>query len=71
MVAGDGVEGFDASSKQYVNLIEAEVIDPTMVVRVALESAVSVAGTLLPFEATMTEIPQEKPERAFPNETVF
>ncbi len=71
MLAGDGVEGFDAGRKQYVNLIEAGIIDPTKVVRVALENAVSVAGTLLLTEATMTEIPEEKPERAFPNEPVF
>ncbi len=57
--------------QQYVDLIEAGVIDPTKVVRVALENAVSVAGTLLLTEATMTEIPEEKLDRALPNEPVF
>ncbi len=71
MLAGSGNEGFDASRKQYVDLIEAGIIDPTKVVRVALENAVSVAGTLLLSEATMTEIPEEKPERALPGETGF
>ncbi|WP_298359340.1 chaperonin GroEL [Rhodoblastus sp.] len=71
MLAGSGNEGFDASRKQYVDLIEAGIIDPTKVVRVALENAVSVAGTLLLTEATMTEIPEEKPERALPGETGF
>ena len=53
--------GFDAAIGQYVDLIEAGIIDPTKVVRVALENAVSVAGTLLLAEATMTEVPESKP----------
>jgi len=40
--------------------VQAGIIDPTKVVRVALENAVSVAGTLLLAEATLTEIPEEK-----------
>jgi chaperonin GroEL len=64
MVGGTGNEGFDAGRKQYVDLIEAGIIDPTKVVRVALENAVSVASVLLLTEATMTEIPEEKSERA-------
>lgn len=71
MLAGQGNEGFDARRKEYVNLIEAGIIGPTKVVRIALENAVSVAGTLLLTEATMTEIAEEKPERALPNEPVF
>ena len=47
----------------YVDLIEAGIIDPTKVVRLALENAVSVAGVLLLTEATMTEVPEPKPER--------
>ena len=58
MMSGTGVEGFDAARKQYVDLMEAGVIDPTKVVRCALENAVSVAGVLLLTEATMTEIPE-------------
>jgi len=45
-------------------LIEAGIIDPTKVVRVALENAVSVASTLLLTEATMTEVPEEAKQRA-------
>jgi chaperonin GroEL len=60
MMEGKGTEGFDAGRKQYVDLIEAGIVDPTKVVRVALENAVSVASVLLLTEATMTEIP-EKP----------
>jgi chaperonin GroEL len=52
--------GFDAAQGKYVDLVEAGVVDPTKVVRLALENAVSVAGTLLRTEATMTEIPEEK-----------
>jgi chaperonin GroEL len=63
MLEGKGNEGFDAGRKTYVDLIEAGIIDPTKVVRIALENAVSVASTLLLTEATMTEIPEEKKER--------
>jgi chaperonin GroEL len=61
MLEGKGSFGFDAARKEYTDLIEAGIIDPTKVVRVALENAVSVASVLLLTEATMTEI--EEPER--------
>jgi chaperonin GroEL len=64
MLGGTGNEGFDAGRKQYVDLIEAGIIDPTKVVRIGLENAVSVASVLLLTEATMTEIPEDKKERA-------
>jgi chaperonin GroEL len=63
MLSGKGSEGFDAGRKEYVDLIEAGIIDPTKVVRVALENAVSVASVLLLTEATMTEIPEETKQR--------
>ena len=63
MLNGKGNEGFDAARKEYVDLMEAGIIDPTKVVRVALENAVSVASVLLLTEATMTEIPEDKKER--------
>jgi chaperonin GroEL len=63
MLGSKGSEGFDASRKQYVDLIEAGIIDPTKVVRIALENAVSVASVLLLTEATMTEIPEGKKEQ--------
>ena len=56
MLQGKGNEGFDAGRNQHVDLVEAGIIDPTKVVRIALENAVSVASTLLLTEATMTEI---------------
>ena len=64
MLSGTGTEGFDAGRKQYVDLIEAGIIDPTKVVRIGLENAVSVASILLLTEATMTEIPEDKKDRA-------
>jgi chaperonin GroEL len=63
MLAGQGNYGFDAGRKEYVDLVEAGIIDPTKVVRVALENAVSVASVLLLTEATMTEIPEPSKER--------
>jgi len=63
MRSGTGAFGFDAASGRYVDLVEAGIIDPTKVVRLALEHAVSVASVLLLAEATMTELPEPKPER--------
>jgi len=62
MLDGKGNYGFDAARKQYVDLVEAGIIDPTKVVRVALENAVSVASVLLLSEATMTEVEEPKKE---------
>ena len=64
MLSGTSNEGFDAGRKEYVDLIEAGIIDPTKVVRIALENAVSVASILLLTEATMTEIPEANKERS-------
>jgi chaperonin GroEL len=63
MRAGTDSLGFDAAKGCYVNLLEAGIVDPTKVVRVALENAVSIASVLLLTEATMTEVPEPKPER--------
>jgi chaperonin GroEL len=67
MRSGAGAFGFDAARKQYVDLVEAGIIDPTKVVRVALENAVSAASLLLLTEATMTEVAEKKPERTPPD----
>jgi chaperonin GroEL len=61
---GSGAMGFDAARKQYVDLIEAGIVDPTKVVRIALENAVSAASLLLLTEATLTEVVEPKDERA-------
>ena len=62
MRAGQGAFGFDAARGVYVDLVEAGIVDPTKVVRVALENAVSVASVLLLTEATLTEIPEPPSE---------
>jgi chaperonin GroEL len=65
MLTSEGNLGFDAARQEYVDLVQAGIIDPTKVVRIALENAVSVASVLLLTEATMTEIPEkEKPSGA-------
>ena len=48
--------GFNAQSEKYENLVEAGVIDPTKVVRVALQNAASVASLLLTTEASVSEV---------------
>jgi chaperonin GroEL len=58
--------GLDAATGHYVDLMEAGIIDPTKVVRVALENAVSVAGVLLLTEATLTELPEPREAGARP-----
>jgi chaperonin GroEL len=60
MRTGTGNYGFDAAKSEFVDLVDAGIIDPTKVVRMALENAVSVAGVLLLTEATLTEIPEPK-----------
>jgi len=64
--SANGAIGFDAALNRYTDLVAAGIIDPTKVVRVALENAVSVASTLLLTEATMTEIPEKHPAAPAP-----
>ena len=52
--------GFNASTDVYENLVAAGVIDPTKVVRTALQNAASVAGLLITTEATVSELPEDK-----------
>ena len=52
-------KGFDAREGSYVDMVEAGILDPTKVVRCALENAVSVASMLLTTEAIVADIPQE------------
>ena len=68
MRSGSGAYGFDASCGRYTDLIETGIIDPTKVVRIALENAVSVASVLLLTEATLTEVPEPKTEARQPVE---
>jgi chaperonin GroEL len=68
MRAGTGNYGYDAARGEYGDLMEAGIIDPTKVVRVALENAVSVASILLLTEATLTELPEPKHQAPVPEE---
>ena len=58
-----GEEGFNALTDEYENLVDAGVIDPTKVVRSALQNAASIASLLLTTEALVSEIPEEKEEK--------
>jgi chaperonin GroEL len=58
--------GFDAETLQYVDMLQAGIIDPTKVERVALQNAASVASLLLTTEALITDLPEEKPAAAPP-----
>ena len=57
-------EGFNAQTEVYEDLIKAGVIDPTKVVRTALQNSGSIASLLLTTEASIAKIPEDKPEAA-------
>ena len=59
-------EGFNAQTEQYENLVAAGVIDPTKVVRSALQNAASIASLLLTTEAVISQIPEAQPAGAMP-----
>jgi chaperonin GroEL len=58
--------GYDAESMEYVDMLQAGIIDPTKVERVALQNAASVAALLLTTEALITDLPEEKSAAAPP-----
>jgi chaperonin GroEL len=58
----DAESGFNAQTDTYENLVKAGVIDPTKVVRTALQNSSSIASLLLTTEALISEIPEEKKE---------
>jgi len=53
--------GFDAQTETYVDMLDAGIIDPSKVVRTALQDAASVAGLLITTEAMVAEVPKDKP----------
>ena len=61
---GKGAFGFNAATEEYCDLLKAGVIDPTKVVRSALQNAASVASLLLTTEATVAEKPEKKENAA-------
>jgi len=52
--------GFNAATGEYVDMLESGIIDPTKVVRTAIENAASVAGTMLTAEALVADLPEDK-----------
>jgi chaperonin GroEL len=58
---GKGAFGFDADKEEYCDMIEAGIIDPTKVVRLALQNAASVASLMITTEAAVAEKPKEEP----------
>jgi chaperonin GroEL len=63
---GKDAFGFDASKEEYCDVVKAGIIDPTKVVRSALQNAASVGSLLLTTEALVAEIPEEKKAPAMP-----
>lgn len=59
---GTGNFGYDAFREQYVDMVEAGIVDPAKVVKVALQNGTSIAGLLLTTNAIIGEIPEEKEE---------
>jgi chaperonin GroEL len=51
--------GFDAQKEEYVDMLEAGIIDPAKVVRTALQDAASIAGLLVTTEAMVAEVPRD------------
>jgi chaperonin GroEL len=62
-----GAFGFNAATEEYEDLIKAGIIDPTKVVRTALQNAASVAGLLLTIEAMVAEKPKGEGTAATPS----
>jgi chaperonin GroEL len=59
-----GNEGYNVATSDYVDLIEAGVVDPTKVTRSALQNAASISGLMLTTEALITDIPEPEPADA-------
>jgi chaperonin GroEL len=64
--ANDPNRGFDAQTGEYVDMVKAGIIDPTKVVRLALQNAASIAGLLITTEAMVAEKPEKKTPPAMP-----
>jgi len=66
VMEGKNDYGFNAEAEKYENLVAAGIIDPTKVVRLALQNAASVAGLMITTEALITEKPKKKKRTAMP-----
>jgi chaperonin GroEL len=63
----EDAKGFDAQAEKFVNMVTAGIIDPTKVVRSALQNASSIASLMLTTEALVNEIPEEKKDMPMPD----
>jgi chaperonin GroEL len=59
---GKGNYGFDAAKGEFTDMIKAGILDPTKVVRSALQNASSIAGLMITTEAMVAELPKEEPQ---------
>jgi chaperonin GroEL len=66
MESSDYAFGFDAQSGQYVDMVKSGIIDPTKVVRTAIQDAASIAGLIVTTEATIVEAPKKDAGPAMP-----
>ncbi len=57
-------EGFDANKMEFTDMVEAGIVDPTKVVRTALQNAASISGLLITSEALITELPEKKDDKS-------
>jgi chaperonin GroEL len=64
---GKGAFGFDAESETYADLMEAGIIDPTKVTRIALQNAASIASLMVTTEALVTDIPEKEKTPPMPH----
>jgi chaperonin GroEL len=64
---GDVNQGFDAQSGTYTDMVKAGIIDPTKVVRLALQGAASIAGLLITTEAMVADKPDDSARPATPD----
>ncbi len=64
MKNASGNEGYNVATGDYVDLIEAGVVDPTKVTRSALQNAASISGLMLTTEALITDLPEPEPADA-------
>ncbi|MDP7101751.1 MAG: TCP-1/cpn60 chaperonin family protein, partial [Rhodospirillales bacterium] len=60
----DANQGFDAQNDKYTDMVKAGIVDPTKVVRAALQDAASVAGLLITTQAMVADKPSEAPAAA-------
>jgi len=64
---GNATYGFDAQTETYGEMVEASVIDPTKVVRTALQNAAFIASSMLTTEALLSEIPEKEEKPGHPD----